>query len=100
MISVETERDTMRLRCDCGARASMRAGAELLAELERWWREYHADCRTRTRREQIRDAYRRRVGGSVRRHLCTRCDGEGHNARSCPLPPDDADVQPALFGAP
>jgi hypothetical protein len=43
------------------------------------------------KRRQLR-AYRKRVGkpvaAKVRSYRCSRCDGFGHNTRSCPLPPD------------
>jgi hypothetical protein len=53
------------------------------AERVRRWRERHpVEYRVRKR-----DQYRKRVGG-VRGYRCSRCDGFGHNTRSCSRPPD------------
>lgn len=99
---VEYEGDLARMTCVCGARAACRnTDPAMLTAWAQWWTREHSFCAVSARPMQqqarrmvskLNRANYERRHEQARSYRCGRCDGVGHNSRTCPLPVDPSEV--------
>ncbi len=98
--TAEIEREMLRMSCPCGARAAVGIGVDFMP-FTTWWLGEHSRCaldmkllqRTVNRHNARKRGNKR--GETPRPYRCGNCDGEGHNARTCPKVIDTTGDKPA-----